>query len=436
MEKIFIWLSENWLNQITCTLEIILILICIHGVFKEKFKLSVNAIMLTILELIVLALINTSLLPAVCSFITYILMFIYCKQIFKRKILETIRKFVLSFLAVGLIEIVASIISTPFTKIFSDESAKMFQYNVVGIFISVIIFNLPKIKKGQKIKLDKEKWGMLVVTSGLYLVVMLVDYRIRGEVDQLYYFLFFLSCVIVCFATVENQKARHELEKKKLENEIQKVYDSTYRELILEVRKRQHDFKNQLTAIYSMHLNATSLEELVEQQKQYGDVLIHRSRYDSMLFGCENSVLVGYLYYRFITLEEENIQIDYRINVESASCRLPLYEIIEILGILTTNAAEYYVDYIGEKIVKIRLQETIRNLYIEVSNKASKYNVSEIERMFSAGYSSKGEKRGLGLPRLKELAEKADADIVVDNRQEGENNWILFSITIPKSEGE
>jgi sensor histidine kinase regulating citrate/malate metabolism len=111
-----------------------------------------------------------------------------------------------------------------------------------------------------------------------------------------------------------------------------------------------------------------------------------------------------------------------------------LYEIIEILGILTTNAAEYYKDVAGDKIIKLTIQETLHNLYIEVSNKSKKFSVSEIERMFKYGYSTKGTERGIGLPRIKELAEKTDSDIIVDNKVFDEENWLSFTIVIPKEE--
>ena len=435
MKEIFIWLSENWVNQITCILELVLILICIHSVFVSKFRISIKSIVTIILVLLILALVNSGTWPPVFSILSYVIFFVYCKQEFKIKLFETIAKFILSFLAVGIIEIIARIATIPFRYMLPDENTWMLLINVIGVFLAVIFFHVVKIGiRKKRVKLDKEKWDMLIVIAGLYLVVTIIDYRVRGVVDQLYYCLFLIACVIVFFETIETQEARHELEKKKLEIEMRKVYQNTYKELIFEVRKRQHDFKNQLSAIYSMHLTATSLEELIEKQKQYGDTLIHKSRYDKMLFGCSDSILAGYLYYRFLALENDNIQVDYTVNVERATCLLSLYEIIEILGILTTNVAENYEDVAGDKIIRLTIQETLHNLYIEVSNKSRKFSVSEIEKMFEYGYSTKGTERGIGLPRIKELAEKTNSDRIVDNKMFDEENWLSFAIVIPKEE--
>lgn len=436
MEEIFIWLKGNWINQIACILELVSILICIHSVFASKFKVSIKSILVIVQVLLILALINSGILPQVFSILPFVIFFVYCMQTFKRKLLETIGKFVLSFLAVGIIEIISSIATNPFRSMFPDDDVWMLLINVIGIFLTIIFFGVVKTGKRKKqIRLDKEKWEMLIAIVSLYLTVTIIDYRARGVVDQLYYFLFFISCVIIFFVTIETQETRHELEKKKLEIDMKKVYENTYKELILEVRKRQHDFKNQLSAIYSMHLTATSLEELIEKQKQYGDILIYRSRYDKILFGCGNSVLVGYLYYRFLALENDNIQVDYSVNVESATCMLSLYEIIEILGILTTNAAENYEDASENKIIRLTIEESLHNLYIEVCNKSKKFSMSEIEKMFDYGYSTKGTERGIGLARIKELAERTNSDIVVENKMLGEENWLSFAIMIPKEEG-
>ena len=102
------------------------------------------------------------------------------------------------------------------------------------------------------------------------------------------------------------------------------------------------------------------------------------------------------------------------------------------MGILTTNAAEHYEAVTNEKIIKLTLQETLQNLYIEVSNKAQRFSVNQIENMFCSGYSTKGKERGIGLPRVKELALKVDADIIVDNKTIEEENWIAFAVVIPK----
>lgn len=275
----------------------------------------------------------------------------------------------------------------------------------------------------------------LIVICAMALLFIIFDYRYRGVADQIYYFIFLVSCALVCISTIFVQTAKHELEKKQLEFELQGIYGNTYKELIAEVRRNQHDFANQLGTIYSMHLTANSLEELVAKQREYGDVILEKNRHEKILTGCCNSILAGYLYYKCVSFERSNVQIDYQIHVRDAYCNLSLHEIIEILGILLTNAYENYDDKNIEKRIGLLVQENDCSLLLEVSNKAKEMSSKEIEKMFLKGYSSKGENRGIGLVRVRELTSKAKADLIVENQVKENENWLKFKVVIPKFRG-
>ena len=282
------------------------------------------------------------------------------------------------------------------------------------------------------LNLDKGTWRTLILLCGFSALFIIVDYRLRGKVDQIYYFIFLISCVMVCFSAISAQRTKHMLEKRKLELEMQEIYGNTYKELIAEVRRKQHDFKNQLGAIYSMHLTANSLEDLVEKQSEYGNVLLEECRYDKILVGCNNPILAGYLYYRCVAYEKNNVQVDYEIHVDGAECCLSLHEVIEVLGILLTNAFESYCAESKAKYIGLVLQESADNLIIEVSNVSEELTSAEIENIFQEGYSSKGKNRGIGLARVKELVAKVHAEIIVGNRFKETQNWVCFKLVIPK----
>ena len=72
------------------------------------------------------------------------------------------------------------------------------------------------------------------------------------------------------------------------------------------------------------------------------------------------------------------------------------------------------------------------SIIISVSNPTEYIPFSEIENMFVCGYSSKGENRGIGLSRVKELANKYEANIKVSNFWYDEENWINFTVEIVK----
>lgn len=279
---------------------------------------------------------------------------------------------------------------------------------------------------------DKETWGTLITVFMFGMIVIIVDYEIRGKVDLIYTSVFLLTCIMASVVTIRTQEAKHELEKWKLELEMKEIYGDAYKELVLEVRRRQHDFRNQLGAIYSMHLTADSLDDLITKQSEYGAVLLEECRYDRILTGCNNPVLAGYLYYRCVTYEQSNVQVEYQIHVDEARCALTLHEMVETLGILLTNAFESIRPGDKERCIGLLVQENVDDLLIEVSNKTKELPVKQIEKMFQKGYSSKGINRGLGLARVKELSQKTNADLIIENRKKGNDNWMFIRMIVPK----
>lgn len=431
------WVVENGTNLTACVLELVMIILCIHSVFKTRFKFSIEIILLLVLDLGIMSLIYTEVLGELSVCIVYIMLFVYCIKLFKRKFRETVGRFLLGLLLAGFIEVAASIVSIPISFALEIEDSLMLLVNIIGLLVAIIILKSPQIRKRKNyFSIEKETWITLIALCGLSLLFIIIDYRIRGKVDQIYYFLFLISCVMVCFSTVTAQKARHELEKRRLELEMQEIYGSTYKELIAEVRRKQHDFKNQLGAIYSMHLTAKSLEDLIEKQRRYGNVLLEQCRYDKILVGCNNPILAGYLYYRCVAYEKSHVQVEYQIHVDGAECCLSLHEVIEVLGILLTNAFESYQAESKEKYIDLVVEESTDNLVLEVCNMADEITSIEIEKIFREGYSSKGKNRGLGLARVKQLASRVKGDLIVGNRLRENQNWVSFKVIIPKWEGE
>lgn len=433
MQDIILWIIQNKISLLACIVEILMILQCVHGIFKEKFKFTIEVLGVIVLDLIIMVLIYLKYVGQMTTVIVFIVLFIYCIRNFKRHIGETVKLFILSSVLVGVIEVFSSIVAIPVEPKFDHRGALMLFYNMIGYFLALMFFKIPQVKN-RKIHLNfnKEKWGTLIIVSGVYVLVLLIDYRVHGNINQVYSFLFLLACVFACVTAILAQEAKHELDKRKLELELGEIYGDTYTELIAEVRRRQHDFTNQLSAIYSMHVTANSLEELIEEQRKYGDILLEKSRYDKILTGCNNSILAGYLYYKCVAYEQSNVKVDYQIHVDSAECYMPLHEIIEVLGILLTNAFESYLVEAERKCIRLAVYESLNDLTIEVSNISKALTTKEIEQIFIEGYSLKGKNRGLGLARLKELTSKTKADLIVENRSIDDTNWVNFRIVIPK----
>lgn len=112
-----------------------------------------------------------------------------------------------------------------------------------------------------------------------------------------------------------------------------------------------------------MHITAASLEDLVEKQREYGSVLLEQCRYNKILTGCSNQVMAGYLYIKYVEYEKNGMLVEYKIHADQAECGLALHELIELLGILLTNAKESRTENGEEqKSIELVVEESVTNL--------------------------------------------------------------------------
>lgn len=157
---------------------------------------------------------------------------------------------------------------------------------------------------------------------------------------------FFIDNIYVCCVYLfgKIQKAKYELQQKEMELDINRVYGDMYSEVINNIRRKQHNYKDQIAAIYSTHKTANSMEELVEWQRKYCDMLLEDGQFDFILTSCQEPILAGFLYYKCLEALNLNVNIDCKIRINKWECAVKLYELIEILGIFFNNAFEYVTE--------------------------------------------------------------------------------------------
>ena len=86
-----------------------------------------------------------------------------------------------------------------------------------------------------------------------------------------------------------------------------------------------------------------------------------------------------------------------------------------------------------EQRIQLIFQEKLDKIVFSVSNPTKYISFSDIDKMFINGYSTKGDNRGIGLTRVKELIVKYSAVINVFNTNPCSNeNWICFQIEVSK----
>ncbi len=414
-------------------LETLIVFQCIQVVFMRTIKVDKYVVGMILIDIVVYTLINRGMIPSLCSIIVYILIYLFCHYRFKQKFIQTIIRVIVSISLVGCIEGASAFILHILSKKDNSIKALLFSSILALVLISVIkkcIFLL-----GNRKTKSKSSWHFAVVIFyGVMFSKLLIDYYRKESVISIYVLFASTFLIFIFYYLHTLEKAQGEIEKRNYEISLQKVYGETYESLLSDVRRKQHDYKNQLGAMFGMHLTAKSLDELISMQKQYGNHLQLNDKFDSILTCCNNPVLAGFLYYRCVSCENDGVIVDYSIHVDQAECCFALHEMIEILGILIDNACENVIlDASLKQCMRLEFQEKEDKIIISVSNPAQYISFSDIDKMFVKGYSSKGENRGIGLARVLELVHKYEAEVGVHNfNPSNEENWICFNIEIHK----
>ena len=254
---------------------------------------------------------------------------------------------------------------------------------------------------------------------------------------------FITTCIFMTILAIflyRWQKSVYEVERQKQELKITNMYNGMFEELIDVIRYRQHDFHNQIDAIYSTHLVANTMEELVSLQSQYCSKIIYENRFTKILSKTKNSVLAGFLYSKFTKAEKKGIEIKYDISYREVT-DFSTFDLIEIVGILMDNAIEAAeeceekivnaVDAIeAENIQKLIIFELKDNdgLSLYVRNPVKNISYQDIEKFFEKGFTTKEEGNGLGLSKIKEYQKKYDYKIFTQIIDEDMIQWIEFKI--------
>ena len=166
------------------------------------------------------------------------------------------------------------------------------------------------------------KWERTIVKCLILFSVFILYLMIKFKLeDKMVVRAYFISAVTACIAIIialKWQSDRYKMEQKSMELKMHEIYGKTFEGMLENIRIRQHDYKNQLAAIYGMHLTADSFEELVESQKQYCDNLVREGRYDSILTSCNDKILAGFLYTKFAECEKVGMEINFEVFVNNS----------------------------------------------------------------------------------------------------------------------
>lgn len=190
------------------------------------------------------------------------------------------------------------------------------------------------------------------------------------------------------------------------------------------LRAQRHDFMNHLQVVYSL----MEMEEY-KDAKDYIDKVYGNIQKVGKILKTSNPAVNALLQAKLLSCEKRNIEAELVVSTKLDGLKIPSWELCKVLGNLIDNSICALLESPGRKLLTVELYENVSSLGIKVKNNGPLIPGDVIEKIFDAGFTTKGTKgEGMGLAITKETLNEYGGSIKV-NSSETET---VFEVIIPQ----
>lgn len=422
------------IDKLYLLFEVLAILVGLFALHEKKKKPSVATIIYIVIEMVVVVSINENWLPQGMELMLYIGLIILCIYEFGDKVYDACLYTVLDIVMIGILQLLCALVVCLAMQTFYVDVLGNLIINIATFLLLVLIFRFGNMHKLIQPVLNNGVIGkILLIIAAL---VCLVVFWFFKQHDKLYWKTAVeMTVFVIALALIVFQWQKEKWMNKQREAELNSYekYNVIYKDLIQEVRRRQHDFNNHLQAIFSMNALADNLEELVQQQNEYCAGIIAENTTNKLLREDIPSVLAGFFYTKIGQAEKQGITVKYRIVVDRIEQYVRFTDLVEIIGNLFDNSMEAVL-HEKERKMECYVMQDEEELMIEVSNPCEWKTTVGMPAMIKDGKSTKGENRGLGLGNVRRTLEKYGGTLEIKSTDEYDVNYVIFRARIKLSQ--
>ena len=413
--------------------EAIAVLLLLHTLYGKKICWNIYSIAFVVIDYILMLATKLFGVNQNLSVMIYLLLAIYCFVQFKSKIQEIIVNIVLAVIMLLGIQLIPLLV-------FGILGELLIGYENVAIVISNLIILIIAIVLYKKVDLhtisltfqrNSKLIGLILLLESTLVFLLIFQYKNAYGKVPIKYTVISGIMVLIIILCIHGLLYRIKYQEKQAELEAYKTYSAAFSDLITQIRARQHEFDNHISALCNLHYICKDYDELVQEQSKYAKDVISNNRFHKLLVS-GNPVIAGFLYGKLSSIQEQGIEVTYTFHISEFTSKIPVYLVVELVGNLLKNAVEAVKTQQVEKQIHLSCTENENEFCLGVRNRSEKIPLDEIGRFFEKGYSSKGSGRGLGLYNVKEICEKYGVDIVCDNTEIDDKNWFLIELHIKK----
>lgn len=411
------------------------VLLLLHALYGKKMRWDKYSVGFVVLDCVLMSVIRFGKMNQSVSMIIYVLLIMYCICEFGTNVKQLVVNMILLAVIMMGIELAALIILQSLgagIKGYEDISV-VFANGIIVLIVLKMYKKLDLYAISVSFQRNGRLVAILLLLESSLVFFLIFEYKIlQGKVPVQTIIIsgILVLTVILC---IHGLLYRIKYQEKQAELEAYKTYSVAFSDLITQIRARQHEFDNHISALCNLHYICKDYDELVSEQSKYAKDVIGNNRFHRLLVS-GNPVIAGFLYGKLSSIQEQGIEVTYTFHISEFTSKIPVYLVVELIGNLLKNAVEAVKTQQVEKQIHLSCTENENEFCLGVRNRSKKIPLDEMGRFFEKGYSSKGSGRGLGLYNVKEICEKYGVDIVCDNTEVDDKNWFFIELHIKKSD--
>ena len=348
------------------------------------------------------------------SFVSLILCILVTIFILKITYKKAILSYLITMWIVGIVDCIVSLsilkicnLST-FSELAQSEmlsSLGKVAIILVLLFISAIIKLIYQQKNSNTVVAIKSSTNLLTLIVTFFLLApnftMILYYHDRKTLPLAIIIINIIAIIATLIINVFNTQRGIKLVQAEEELITEKTYNHTLQELVDSLRTFKHDYNNTLQTIhgYIFTEDMQGLKTFFNQILAESKTITALDRLNPELF--RNPSLFGLVTAKFEYARKKDVTVNFEIYADLNNIDIKTYDFTRTLGIFLDNAIEASAGS-EKKIVNFYVVERNNKVTIEISNSFSNTEL-KIDDINKKGVSSKGENRGLGLYKVKDI---------------------------------
>lgn len=265
----------------------------------------------------------------------------------------------------------------------------------------------------------------ILIFMGLYPILIRVMYTVvrlnerSGGYNPITSIIFVMVIYLIFIYAGREELQKKQIEEQNVSLQQHEAYIENLESLQREVRRFRHDFKNMMAGMYlqAKEGDLDAVQSYIQEMTADFDTQVgSQIRVMNQLANIRVAEVKGLFLEKLNAMQKEEIHCELEVLRPFEKAVLRCTDLCRCLGILLDNAMD---EVRGRKDGQIHVMISSQNGCTTFRVKNTLYSKIDFHKLGTAGYSTKGDSRGIGLANYKKILERYDMALPLTTIEDG-----------------